>query len=373
MSERVKIKIQGKVYELEGKVSDADITEKKIILDKPMKIDIKIGENVKDLECEVIEVVYCYLTPDCRRVKTKDGLEIGFFSKTGVVKYIYFHNGGRDIYVETISRQPVKVTGFKNIDKYGDYLPSYTEILFFSDRTLKAAKIREDVNLNIEFYGRNYDLPFKNGDEIIFNDNRQLSQKCIDESSERSNIVCAKRLDDLEKSQEKTKQEVKKLQTNQKIATWGDWLFVLITCGIGFDFIFSALGFCFGKRIWPFNWITPENFDKMCFNYGFSFLNPEHETFNKYTFFFEILKRAPIIILIILGFKFLQLAFERIRLVGEVERVQKYIKLTNDDTTKNKLLKIIALPFFTKKKMKSSVKFLDDFRSVILEKEENKG
>ena len=33
------------------------------------------------------------------------------------------------------------------------------------------------------------------------------------------------------------------------------------------------------------------------------------------------------------------------------EQVQKYIKLTNDDTTKNKLLKIIALPFFTKKKM----------------------
>ena len=80
----------------------------------------------------------------------------------------------------------------------------------------------------------------------------------------------------------------------------------------------------------------------------------------------------PAIILFIVAFKFLQLAFERIRLVGEVERVQKYLKLTNDDTTKNKLLKIIALPFFVPKKMKSSVKFLDDFRSVILAKEENK-
>lgn len=337
MSKRFKIKIQGKVHDFKGKLLDTDNTiEKKIILDKPMKIDIKIGENVKILECEVIEVVYRDLTQDCKKIKTTDGCEIGFFSKTDVVEYIYFHKDRRDIEVETISRQPVNVTGFTNIDKYGDFRPSYTEILFFSDRTLKAAEIRKDVNLNIEFYGRNYDLPFKNGDEIIFNDKRQLSQKCIDESSERSNIVCAKRLDDLEKSQEKTKQEVKELQTNQKIATLGDWGFVVVCIAISIGLL------CFAYLYEPMIG-DPVSFVRK---------NPD---INKYVFLFEILKRTPIIVLFLLAFKFLQLAFERIRLIGEVERVQKYVKLTNDDTTKNKLLKIIALPFFTKKKMKSSV------------------
>jgi len=347
MSDRVRIKIQGKVHDFEGKLLDTDNPiEKKIILDKPIKIDIKIGENVKNLECEVIEVVYCYLTPDCRRIKTTDGLEIGFFSKTGVVEYIYFHKDRRDIEVETIGRQPVKVTGFTNIDKYGDYRPGYTEILFFSNRTLKAAKIREDVNLNIEFYGRNYDLPFKNGDEIIFNDNRQLSQKCIDESSKRSAIVYAERLKVVEAKTEK-------LEEKQKKITWSDiWLTLL---WFALSLVFLLLGF--------------SKLSKIEFGGG-EFI--EYDDYNKYTFLYEILKRMPAIILFVVAFKFLQLAFERIRLLGEVERVQKYIKLTNDDTTKNKLLKIIALPFFVPKKMKSSVKFLDDFRSVILEKEENK-
>ena len=310
-------------------------------------------------------------------------LEIGDIEQTIDVKWeIYFYDDGKlnKTYIDKPSDIEVYINNKKILlkldnssSKPNGFLEKICDfICFFPDGTLKEAKICEDITLNVKFHGKDYDLPFKSGDDIIFTDNKELSQSCIDKSPERSAIVYAERLNKLEKSQEKTKQEVKELQINRNIANVWDWIFVLITCGIGFYFILSALGLCFGKPIWPFNLITPENFDKMCFNYGFSFLNPEHETFNKYTFFFEILKRAPIIILVILGFKFLQLAFKRIELVGEVEKVQKYINLTNDDTTKNKLLKIIALPFFVPKKMKSSVKFMDDFRSVILEKEENK-
>ena len=81
----------------------------------------------------------------------------------------------------------------------------------------------------------------------------------------------------------------------------------------------------------------------------------DNVSFNKYTFFYEILKRAPIFILVILGFKFLQLAFERLRLIGEVEKVQKYLNLAQGDdvgNVKNNLLGIIAIPFFTHKKQK---------------------
>ena len=58
----------------------------------------------------------------------------------------------------------------------------------------------------------------------------------------------------------------------------------------------------------------------------------------------------------ILGFKFLQLAFERLRLIGEVEKVQKYLKLAQGDNVenvKNNLLSIIAIPFVAQKKVKS--------------------
>ena len=196
-------------------------------------------------------------------------------------------------------------------------------------RTLKAAKIREDVNLNIEFYGRNYDLPFKNGDDIIFNDNKELSQSCIDKSPERSAIVYAERLKAVEAKTEK-------LEEKHKIITRSDiWLTLL---WFALSLVFLLLGF--------------SKLSKIEFGGG-DFI--EYDDYNKYVFLYEILKRMPAIILFVVAFKFLQLAFKRIELVGEVERVQKYVKLTNDDTTKNKLLKIIALPFFTKKKMKSSV------------------
>ena len=239
------------------------------------------------------------------------------------------------------------------------------DLCFYKEGLIQYFVLAEDFKGSFSYNGEKYNLQFDNGEIVLFEVNGELNEKCIKNSIERFNEVFGEKITIL-------KQAVEKLQTNQTVATWIDLLFVLITCGIGFYFIWSALGLCFGKPIWPFNLITPENFDKMCFDYRIPFFNTEHENFNKYTFFFEILKRAPIIILVILGFKFLQLAFERIRLVGEVERVQKYIKLTNDDATKNKLLKIIALPFFVPKKMKSSVKFMDDFRSVILEKEENK-
>ena len=226
--------------------------------------------------------------------------------------------------------------------------------------------ISQDIEDYFYYKKKKYKLSFKSGDVILFDAMGNLQDWCIKNSQTRMQKI--EEQDRLYKLEE----EQKKLQTNRTVATWIDLLFVLITCGIGFYFILSALGLCFGKPIWPFNLITPENFDKMCFNYGFSFLNPEHETFNKYTFFDEILKRAPIIILVILGFKFLQLAFKRIELVGEVEKVQKYINLTNDDTTKNKLLKIIALPFFVPKKMKSSVvaKLKNRGSSVALEGKE---
>ena len=326
----VKVVIQGREYLFDkDKVSYIEFFENEkvssIYFKEPQLISFKIG----DVEN-----------------RDKQVSRIGFY-KNGNLRFISF------------KKQPLIIFKIRNIY----YRVKMEDLCFYKEGLIQYFVLAEDFKGSFSYNGEKYNLQFDNGEIVLFEVNGELNEKCIKNSIERFNEVFGEKITIL-------KQAVEKLQINHNIANVWDWVFVLITCGIGFYFILSALGLCFGKPICPFNLITPENFDKMCFNYGFSFLNPEHETFNKYTFFYEILKRVPIIILVILGFKFLQLAFKRIELVGEVERVQKYIKLTNDDTTKNKLLKIIALPFFVPKKMKSSVKFLDDFRSVILEKEE---
>lgn len=332
----VKVVIQGREYLFdEDKVSYVNFFENEkissIYFKEPQLISFKIGDvENRDKQVSYIE-----------------------FYKNGDLKFISFR------------KQPLIIFKIRNIY----YSVKMEDLCFYKEGLIQYFLLAEDFKGSFSYKGEKYNLQFDNGESVLFEVNGELDEKCIKNSIERFNEVFGEKITILKK-------EVKELQTNQNIASREDRWFVFITCAIGFYFFLNAFCLCFNKVLWwmfPLNFILPENFDKICFNYGFSFLNPEHETFNKYTFFYEILKRVPIIILVILGFKFLQLAFERIRLVGEVEKVQKYIKLTNDDTTKNKLLKIIALPFFVPKKMKSSVKFMDDFRSVILEKEENKG
>lgn len=271
-------------------------------------------------------------------------LEIGNIKQTlDVKRRIELYDNGK--LEECFMSQPQNIECYVNgkkvvikLDNYFDKKTGFFEdifdgISFFSDGTLKKATICEDIDLIVKFHGKDYNLPFKNGDEIIFNDNKELSQSCIDKSSERSAIVYAERLDKLEKSQAKTNQEVRELQNHQKVATWGDWLFVGLCIIISFGLFYFA---CFHKPLIG----DPVSFVRK---------NPD---INKYVFLFEILKRTPIIVLLLASFKFLQLAFERLRLIGEVEKVQKYIKLASNENAKDKLLAIIAVPFFTHKKQK---------------------
>lgn len=342
-------------------------TDRIIVNIAEMKQSIKIKEDPYTKES------YCYFYSNGNLLSTRLQdepqqlkLEIGDIKQTLDVKWeinLYDNGKLKECYIDKPTNIECHINGQRLVIKLDNAIAKKNGfwekvcdyISFFSDGTLKEATICEDTILNVKFHGKDYDLPFKNGDAIIFNDNKELSQSCIDKSSERSSIVYDERLSKLEKSQEKTKQEVRKLQEDQNLATKEDWKFIKRCTFIGFYFILNAFCLCFNKVGWwqfPLNFILPENFDKMCFDYRIPFFNTEHENFNKYTFFYEILKRAPIIILIILGFKFLQLAFERIRLVGEVEKVQKYLKLAQGDNVKNNLLGIIAVPFFTHKKQK---------------------
>ncbi|MBQ7552395.1 MAG: hypothetical protein IJT15_03020 [Rickettsiales bacterium] len=178
---------------------------------------------------------------------------------------------------------------------------------------------------------KKYKLNFKGGETIKFNKYGQLTLETIGSSQTRMNQI-------------EEQDRIYNLEKKQVVVMKQDRWFIGITGGIGLLLVAFALGLCV---------FLPKNFDKMSFVYLLSFLDPLHETFNKYTFFYEVLKRAPIIILTILGFKFLQLAFERLRLIGKVEQVRNYIALTADDDTKKQLLKTIAIPFFAPKKVKS--------------------
>ena len=251
-------------------------------------------------------------------------------------------------------------TSFQQIrlDNYDDnfaLMPIANNVIrFFEDGQLKCGKICNDTKIKVKFHGKDYNLPFKSGENILFNDNKELSQSCIDKSPERSAIVYAERLNNLEKQQEETEKSVEKMKNNQTVATWRDWGFIVCCTFIGLYFLYVALCLCYNSIPLPFVriGILPENFNTICFNYQTNWLDINNSSFNKYTFLYEILKRIPIIVSLVVAFKFLQLAFERIRQVGEVEKVSKYLKLTDNDDVKNNLLSIIAVPFFTHKKQK---------------------
>lgn len=204
-------------------------------------------------------------------------------------------------------------------------------IYFNDDRIINIVVIDEDVDDYFYYKKKKYKLSFKAGEIISFDAMGNLQDECIKKSRTRMNQI-------------EEQDRIYNLENRQDVAMKEDRRFVRITGGIGLFFVALALILCF---------ILAKNFDKMSFVYLLSFLDPKHETFNKYTFLYEILKRTPIIVLIILGFKFLQLAFERLRLIGKVEQVRNYIALTADDDTKKQLLKMIAIPFFAPKKVKS--------------------
>ncbi len=233
-------------------------------------------------------------------------------------------------------------------------------VSFYPNCSLKCTKLAGYYEIDVDYDGENYRLPFKPDDLIYFDENGKVSKKCIEESQERLLIVqrteskiMRSKIEDLEGKDKEKRESIDYLRKKTKVTTTTDILLILV--------LFVLSGICFS---WGLSKLSEIEFG------GGEFI--EYDDYNRYTFLYEILKRMPAIILFVVAFKFLQLAFERIRFVGEVERVQKYIKLTNDDTTKNKLLKIIALPFFTKKKMKSSVvaKLQDRRSSVALEGKE---
>ena len=234
-----------------------------------------------------------------------------------------------------------------NIINFNNSKIEVSWIEFFSNGAFKRIRSVKSQKINASYNGQMYyDLPIKENETIYFTASGEIKDTCIEDSPERSAIVYAERLKAVEAKTEK-------LEEKQKVIIWNDIAITLLWFSLSLTYL------CWGLS----------KLSKIEFGGG-EFI--AYDDYNKYTFLYELLKRIPAIILFVVAFKFLQFAFERIRLVGEVERVQKYIKLTNDGTTKNKLLKIIALPFFTKKKMRSSVvaKLQDRKSSVALEGKE---
>ena len=344
---------------------------------KTNRILVNIAGIRQSIKIREIEGSYCYfhsngnlLSTQLQNEAQQLKLEIGDIKQTLDVKLeIYLYDNGKleVCYIDKPTDIECYINGKKiviKLDNYFDKKTGFFEnirngIFFFPDGTLKEAKICEDINLNVKFHGKDYNLPFKNGDEIIFNDNKELSQACIDNSPERSAVVYDERLNKLEESQKQTNQEVRELQ--KKVATRGDWVFVAVSIFI------SACCFYFAL------WLLTIQDNSMV-------LKPFADTvsFNKYTFFYEILKRTPIFISLILGFKFLQLAFERLRLIGDVEKVKKYLNLAkgdNVDNVKNNLLSIIAIPFFAQNKVKSRFfdRLIDKISINIGSERENSG
>ena len=285
------------------------------------------------------------------------------------VEKVEFNNINDDVCVYFVGGSNVELINFKIRDiHYYFYIKriewSIKSGLIKEIQLSDAWNKKQGIEYEYFYYNdKKYKLNFKGGETIKFNKYGQLTLETINSSPTRKQQIEEQdRIYNLENTTKKLENTTKNLENKHSVATIWDCLFVLITGFIGGGCLIFALGLCFfGKPICLLllNWICPE-----CFDYGFLFLNQEnqtlnplHETFNKYTFFYEILKRTPIIILVILGFKFLQLAFERLRLIGEVEKVQKYLNLAKGDNVnnvKNNLLSTIAIPFFAPKKVKSS-------------------
>ena len=220
------------------------------------------------------------------------------------------------------SNQKQEITfKIKNIE----YNIKISYIYFNQDGTLKTLTVYNLEPYTGDFFyeGKKYNLTFNNGESISFKPNGELDESCINNSIERYNKIFGDRLSNLEKEQNNMKK-------NQKIVKISDIVLIVIYIGISFALLSTII------------WWHPTLTDNVI-----KFKN------DKYIFLYEIFKRSPTIIMVVVGFKFLQLAFERIRIVGEVEKVNKFIKLTDDKNIKNKLLEKIAIPFFSPKKIKN--------------------
>ena len=322
--------------------------------DSPQKISFKIGDIVnKDVYASS---VHFHTNGNISNIHflpidslQKISFKIGDIENKDVYARspLIFHANGNISNISFDTDSPQKIS-FKIGDI--DYEVFSNWIRLNDNTLLENITIIQDIEDYFYYKKKKYKLSFKSGDNIIFDAMGNLQDWCITNSQTRMQQI--EEQDRLYKLEE----EQKKLHESQNLATKEDWKFVYRSGAFGLCCVIVALGWRFVEPICLLllNWICPE-----CFDYGFLFLNQEnqtlnplHETFNKYTFFYEILKRTPIIILVILGFKFLQLAFERLKLIGEVEKVQKYLKLAQGDNVKNNLLGIIAVPFFTHKKQK---------------------
>ena len=385
--EKITFTIQGKEYELNGKYAKVDDNMGNIDITFDDENKPKLSFNIlgtKNTNVEVkkvrvhkvfqgrenfINVVTNIFPANNQRISFKIG---DVENKNIEAISIYF-----DVTYGCVDRIEFQTSPQKISFKIGDINYQNIEVKSISFYNLYNITGIKDIHLaegiRNEFYYKKskYQLSFQSGEIISFNDNGELSSDCIKNSIYREQEIdiqeqqrplneLKNKTNNLEKQQEKIKKLVEILQKDRKVATRRDWFFVGLFALIGFYFILNAFCLCFnivGRWQFPLNFILPDNFDKMSFDYHLCFLNSEHETFNRYTFLYEILKRTPIIILVILGFNFLQLAFERLRLIGEVEKVQKYLQLAQGDNVKNvknNLLSIIAIPFFAPKKVKSS-------------------
>lgn len=337
------------------------------------RISFKIGDFENNIEASSIYLnTGTYVLVDTINFKTsqKISFKIGDVENKDVyATFLVFHANGNVAYISFFPTNSPQKISFK----IGDINYQNIEvdsISFYNTTRIKDIYLAQGIRNEFFYKKSKYQLSFQSKEIISFNNNGELSSDCIKNSIYREQEIerqdqqrplneLKNKTNNLEKQQEKIKKLVEILQENHKVATREDWVFVGLFALIGFYFILNAFCLCFNKVGWwqfPLNFILPDNFDKMSFDYHLHFLNSEHKTFNRYTFLYEILKRAPIIILAILGFKFLQLAFERLRLIGEVEKVQKYLNLAkgdNVDNVKNNLLGIIAIPFFAQNKVKS--------------------
>ena len=318
---------------------------KKISFKEPQPISFKIGDiENKDKQASSVGCDY-YDVEEITFINFKEPQPISFKigdieNKDKQASDIFFY------YQDNRMLHDVRCIIFKEPQpinfRINNHYVKMTRLSFYGNSVIESFVLAENFEGNFSYNGEDFHLSFNKGDNVIFDPKGDIAKACIDQLKERYEFrkIINSELKKIETEQTKTNQKVEKLQEVQNLATKEDWRFVKITGIIGAICIGGCVLFCI------FN-----NTIGLIFNYNFNY---EHETFNRYTFLYEILKRAPIIILVILGFKFLQLAFERLRLIGEVEKVQKYIKLTTDDDTKKQLLKMIAIPFFAQKKVKSS-------------------
>ena len=235
----------------------------------------------------------------------------GIKNKNKKVDRIHFNENGNvcALFLEYCDIITFKI---KNIE----YNIKVVIISFNQDGTLTSLTGCEQYEGDFFYEGKKYNLTFNDRETISFKPNGELDESCIKNSVERYNkIFVADRLNNIEEE--------------RKVIDKVDIVLIVLYLAV------SLALFC-GVIFWH-----PTFPDCIIFKQ------------DKYKFLYEIFRKSPTIIIAIVGFRFIQLAFERIKIIGEVEKVKKFIELTKDENIKNKLLEKIAIPFFSPKKIKN--------------------